>query len=505
MSPPLNLNRLIKPEFQVFRVLDLRDGRIHREMAISLFNGYGVELNLFSPAHPWWIEEEYPFMGRCLMILRQNQEAFHDPHWVPLAESPDSIWANEWKEGDKTLFTILSMKPEGHSGPLLQVQNKDLHWVSLWDHKEILPAASVEGPMLECSIDPFSRDYSGTRREGSVQCIAGFPELLSWKMDSDSLILRALSGNRILVWKGNPAYSNKNRSEYLLGKDREIRVPLSQWMHQPEGKIVIQLLEANELLDERVILSSMAKPVRIRESHLTRPYKKPPKGMVEVHGGDYRYYRGNPADFIPCPFTFDTLEIQVGDFYMDRYPVTNKEFEEFLQAMDYFPADTSNFLKHWQGRSCPDSLADHPVVWISLDDAREYARWMGKRLPAEVEWQYAAQGMDGRAWPWGQTFDSTLCNNASGHTTPVHAFRKGRSPFGVEDMTGNVWQMCDDEYSNGSFTFSMIRGGSFYRPTSSWWYIQGGPQANDRTQMLLKTGAGFDRSATVGFRCVCDK
>jgi formylglycine-generating enzyme required for sulfatase activity len=75
----------------------------------------------------------------------------------------------------------------------------------------------------------------------------------------------------------------------------------------------------------------------------------------------------------------------------------------------------------------------------------------------------------------------------------------------VEDLTGNVWQMCDEEYSDGTYVFSMIRGGSWYLPTSSWWYIQGGPQPNNRTQMLLRTSPGFDRSATVGFRCVCDQ
>jgi formylglycine-generating enzyme required for sulfatase activity len=505
MSPPLNLNRLIKPEFQVFRVLDLRDGRIHREMAISLFNGHGVELNLFSPAHPWWLEEEYRFMGRCLMILRQNRGAFHDPDWLPLVESPDSLWVNRWQDGDKTLFTILSLKPGGHSGPLLPVHNSKLHWVSLWDHEEILPLETEEGPVLECSIDPYRRQYAGTRREGSVQCIAGFPELLSWGLDSESLILRALSGDRIMVWKGNPSYSNESKAEYQLDEDMEIRVPLSGWMHQPEGKIVIQLMVGDEILDERIIQSSMATPVRVSQSQTTRAFKKAPGGMVEIKGGHYRFYRGNPADFIPYPFNFDTLEIEMGDYYMDRYPVSNKEFEAFLQDTDYCPPDTSNFLKHWNGSACPDSLAHHPVVWVSLEDAREYARWKGKRLPAEVEWQYAAQGSDDRLWPWGPDFDSTLCNYASGQTTPVHAHRKGRSPFGVEDLTGNVWQLCDDEYTNGSFTFSMIRGGSFYRPTASWWYIQGGPQANDRTQILLRTSPGFDRSATVGFRCVCDK
>ena len=291
----------------------------------------------------------------------------------------------------------------------------------------------------------------------------------------------------------------------MLGGDRIICEPLSSWMHQPEGKIVIQLMDGTEILDERVIRTSMATPVRITRTRATAAGESCPEGMVEIKGGSYRFYRGNDADFIPYPHNFDTLALVLPDYYMDRYPVTNREFREFLLASGYSPPDTTNFLKHWKGETYPDSLADHPVVWVSLDDARAYAGWKGKRLPIEAEWQYAAQGRDGRTWPWGEDFDSTRCNNAAGHTTPVHRFPGGRSPFGVEDLTGNVWQMCDEEYSDGTFIFSMIRGGSWYLPTSSWWYIQGGPQPNDRTQMLLRTSPGFDRSATVGFRCVCDR
>jgi len=505
MSPPLNLNRLIKPEFQIFRVLDLRDGRIHREMAISLFNGYGVELNLFSPAHPWWIEEEYRFMGKCLMILRQNQRAFHDQNWIPLVESPDSIWVNRWQHGDKTLFTILSLKPEGYQGALFQTENHNLHWVSLWDHVEIVPQSTSEGTTLNYHIDPFSRVTSGTRSEGSVQCIAGFPELLSWNLTDHSLVVSASTGDKIRVWKGDPSYSNPHRSDFSLNRREEIRIPLSDWMHLPEGKIVIQLFSGTEILDERIIQTTMATPVRINNTQATTPYQKAPEAMVEVRGGSFCFYRGNDAAFIPYPYNFDSLKVELDDFYMDRYPVTNKQFYEFMLATNYSPGDTTNFLKHWNHGTYPDSLADHPVVWISLTDARTYAHWMGKRLPSEIEWQYAAQGTDGRKWPWGDTFDSTICNYASGRTSPVHQYPGGRSPFGVEDMTGNVWQLCHDEYFNGSYTFSMIRGGSNYRPTASWWYIQGGPRPNDQTQMLLRTSPGFDRSETVGFRCVCDK
>ncbi|HBZ22317.1 MAG TPA: hypothetical protein DEO60_14385, partial [Bacteroidales bacterium] len=69
---------------------------------------------------------------------------------------------------------------------------------------------------------------------------------------------------------------------------------------------------------------------------------------------------------------------------------------------------------------------------------------------------------------------------------------------------GNVWQMTNDQYFNGSYYFNVIRGGSYYKPDSSWWYIQGGPQPLDKTQIMLMVSQGYDRNATVGFRCVKD-
>ena len=189
---------------------------------------------------------------------------------------------------------------------------------------------------------------------------------------------------------------------------------------------------------------------------------------------------------------------------MNQYPVTNQEFKKFLKATKYTPKDTSNFLKHWIKGSLPKGLENHPVVYVSLDDAQAYAKWAGKRLPTDIEWQYAAQGTDGKKYPWGNVYDSTKCNHKLGHTTPVDAFPGGENPFGVRDLIGNVWQLTNDVYDNGTFYFGMLRGGSFYNPTSSWWYIPGGPQPADNPQILLMVSPGFDRNATVGFRCVKD-
>ena len=204
-----------------------------------------------------------------------------------------------------------------------------------------------------------------------------------------------------------------------------------------------------------------------------------------------------------------TLEHHVGPvelpaFLIDRHEVTNAEFQRFLKATGYRPACATNFLKHWLGGEMPARLAGHPVAYVDLGDARAYARWAGKRLPTELEWHRAAQGDDGRAWPWGNEFDPTRCNGLGEGTTPVGSFPTGRSPFGCDDMAGNVWEWTASERSDGHTRFCIIRGGSWFRAEGSVWYVPGGPQPNTSHAKLILMYPGLDRCSTIGFRCVKD-
>jgi formylglycine-generating enzyme required for sulfatase activity len=100
--------------------------------------------------------------------------------------------------------------------------------------------------------------------------------------------------------------------------------------------------------------------------------------------------------------------------------------------------------------------------------------------------------------------DSTLCNTGNGQLAPVGSYPRGANPLGLEDLVGSVWQLTHDVYANGANTFHILKGGSYYLPASSWWYVEGGPRELTYSQKLMRIGPGFERNGTVGFRCVQD-
>jgi formylglycine-generating enzyme required for sulfatase activity len=208
-----------------------------------------------------------------------------------------------------------------------------------------------------------------------------------------------------------------------------------------------------------------------------------------------------------APRRYHSHTLDIPAFLIDKYPVTNKQFKTFLDATHYQPADSRNFLKDWKGRTYPPGWDNKPVRWVSLEDARAYAKWAGKRLPHEWEWQYAAQGLDGRAYPWGNYWqDQCAPKPQHGHEllppADVGAFGCGASPFGVMDMTGNVWQWTD-EYQDEHTRAAILRGGGSYRPEGSRWYFPSAYRLDEHGKYLLMAPSK-DRAGTLGFRCVRD-
>jgi hypothetical protein len=516
LPPPLNLNKLIKPDFAIFRVLQLADDRLHRELAISFFNGYGVEINTMRAGRPAWIKEEFEYLGRTTKILRENDAVFHNSNFFPLVETlADSIYINRWNSGRKVLFTIYSMRPEGFNNTLFDLSSfKDslnriftgigYHTVDLWNHEETDTLCRKGKILVPVSVDPFNRSYLDTRREGSNACIALLPVLLHAAIKSDSLFLHASEGDSIRITGGNPSYCSKTYTFPAGDK----RIPMHAWFDVTTEKVVVQLFKGKELLDERILKRNNDIPVLISAEKRTLLHDHGYEQVKEIPAGTFRFYskrdQGAADPFIPLPDHKDTIVVQMKKFYMDKYPVTNRDWLIFIKRTRYTPKDTNNYLKHWIGGAIPEGQQYFPVVYISLDDAQAYAKWAGKRLPTEMEWQYAAQGTDVRKYPWGNEMDSSKCNYNLNHPTAVEAHPNGASPFGVEDMIGNVWQLTNDIYEIGSYSYVIIRGGSYYHPASSQWYITGGPLPADHPEMLLLIAPGLDRNGTVGLRLVMD-
>ncbi len=501
--PELNLNKLIKPDFSIFRVCDVGEDIIHRELAISFFNGYGTELNMFRPGGR---DDEYrkdlDMLAGTTFILRQNNDAFLDLNWTPLITTTiDNVFVNRWQSGDKTIFTVLNMRPEGVNDLLFSVGNPaGKHYVSLWNHENLVPVTEKGITRIKASASGWNASLSGTRMEASVDCIAELPQLLKSELIGDSIKVGSTGNGRLLIWQGNPSYKTPKK-EFRIISDTTLRV--QNLFGYYEGKIVLQLIENKKLKDEDVLILKGGKPWIVSKVIATKRSSVIPSEMVLIPANKISYKVSANDEFIPYPWS-DLVSVKVDSFLIDKYPVTNAQFHEFITDSGYRPADTARYLRHWQKGMFRQGQDKYPVVYVSYEDISAYAKWASKRLPTQTEWQLAAQGTDGRKWPWGNEFHGTYCNNSFGRLTPVDAFPKGQSRYGVFDLVGNIWQLTNDMYFNGTNYFVIIRGGSFYKPESSWWYIQGGPQSLDMTQMLLMVSPGYDRSSTVGFRCVKD-
>ncbi len=190
-------------------------------------------------------------------------------------------------------------------------------------------------------------------------------------------------------------------------------------------------------------------------------------------------------------------EVDLPDFYMDKYPVTNKQYLEFCQETGH----TSP--KHWKDSAPGTEILNHPVCCVNQEDALAYAKWKGKRLPVEAEWEKAARGTDGRLFPWGDEFDpEACCWNRSGDnnltTDPVDAHPAGASPYGIMDMAGNLFEWCSDGPADDSQLDRAVKYSAFLKG-GAWITTE---RLDLRPAARGNSGHINNPSSFYGFRCV---
>jgi hypothetical protein len=391
------------------------------ELHAAWMNGSGTMVweNVFGT---WagWSARDRSILRAMLPVQRRYSELLSGEGWIPLvpAEVP-RVYASLWEKDGLRLWTLVNRDTKEARGTLLKVEPREgARYFDLVAGREIRPETAGGAALLAGSIRP--------RGIGAI--VAGPPG--------------------------------------ALGADFE------------------RFLAAQAEIDRRAD-SGTAFPERRQTLRPAAPARKdaPPAGMRALAAASFDLpvtytqrecglYDADPPLRSPAQQLHKlqrfTRPAKVGPCAVDAKPVTNAAYAEFLAKSGYKPRHPGNFLRHWAGGKPPPGKEDHPVVWVDLGDARAYAAWAGKRLPAEEEW--------------------------------YRAFEQKAAEYGP----ARVWEWTESERSDGRIRFAILKGGADYRAEGSIWYADGGPREPDFAAKFLLMWPGLDRCGTVGFRCAAD-
>ncbi len=274
------------------------------------------------------------------------------------------------------------------------------------------------------------------------------------------------------------------------------------------GKHVIEMRRDGYITEKKEMIIEAGKPYSVNFTLMKKGQKV--GGMVLVPAGEFimglskgdtkwiRQKIGAEERFFRNQLP--RHKVKVSAFYIDKYEVTNAQYKKFVDATGRTPPED------WKNGTYPGGKANHPVVFVTWHDAEAYAKWAGKRLPTEEEWEKAARGPRSSLYPWGDAFRRNKVNTETGgpgRTTPVGTYEKGKTHYGAYDMSGNVKEWTADFYKDypgnpfkdeffGLTEPKVARGGSF---------LEANYDCMGSTRFKITPTVGDE---DLGFRCVKD-
>ncbi len=336
---------------------------------------------------------------------------------------------------------------------------------------------------VHAAISQFYRLFDERHWEAARECLAGI------RNSGKAPRVFKVDTHEQEIWKALEAEAREREYDVLRLMVTAHRSPTTIW---EAAQVFWQSFPDHDPDNLARFNPALAKPVRSTAlSLLPKPFEwiSIPAGRVTLVNiwADDETYIGKKGEKKTLP---------VAVFSIAKYPLTNDQFRLFIEAKGY---DNQQWWTQagWEVRQKEDwkeprfwrnskwNGDEFPIVGVSWYEAIAYCRWLSAvtgdviTLPTEQQWQRAAQGDGGQAFPWGDKWDASRCNNnvdgnGIGKTTPVRSYEgKGDSSFDVVDMAGNIWEWCLNDYQSGDTNVSgtggrVLRGGSWNFNYAGW-------------------------------------
>lgn len=422
----------IMPEHKQYFIKRMESSR-KRMLAHAWINGQGILVweNIFGTMNLWNASDRQA-LRKMNAIWKAYGNVFHTDNWLPFIPTGiTGLYASKWMTNDVSIWNIVDSSDVKKNVKIEVTQGRK--YFDLWTGKELNQKQENGRTIVEISVQNFSCLLETNKQ--------------------DEKITRLLAIQKAEDDKAIPAPEKDTYCNEL-----SIKLPV-KFLYKPNATSDFQ-----------------TDNIRIKggkfEFHCKHIFREGGcyPDMDAKNNHDYVTVFEDKALWLVHKHTE-----QMEDYFIMPRVVTNAEFEQFLNATNYKPSSSINFLKHWNGGVCPSEIKDQPVVYVSLEDARAFAEWAGMQLPTEWQWQRAVEYSGGQF------------------------------------VYNEVFEWNESERNDGYNRFVTLRGGcAGWMLPSSWWYLPGAPYAQitggkqryDSHVKYFLMYPGLDRASTIGFRCV---